>query len=503
MNRILSCFCNHTLISVVIFSAGVIPVATAQSNVTGKWSTLSNLMPINPIHVALLKNGKVLIVAGSGNCSAAQAGCPSGPPYGPSNGSGAAIWDPATGTFTQFSLNWDMFCNSMVVLADGRVFINGGNLQYDPFHGSQKSAVFDPVNNTFTDVQNMAHGRWYPTATLLADGRVMTYSGLTETGSTNQAVEFFTVGSGWSQQYFSTWTPPLYPRMHLLPNGKLFYSGPSTSSALFDSATTTWTQNVAQTNYGNRRTYGSSVLLPLTPANNYTPKVMILGGGNPATATTEIINLGAATPQWQFGPSMSQPRIEMNATILPNGKVLATGGSLYDEDATSKSLNADLYDPVSNTFSSARPNVFARLYHSVALLLPDATVWLAGGNPLRGSYEQHMEIYKPPYLFRSNGRLAVRPSITGAPSSIGYATQFTVQTPDAATISSAVLVRPGSPTHAFDQDQRLVGLSFTIGSGSLTIIGPPQRTIAPPGYYMLFLLNKSGVPSIARFVQLR
>jgi len=230
---------------------------------------------------------------------------------------------------------------------------------------------------------------------------------------------------------------------------------------------------------------------------------MILGGGNPATATTEIVNTGAATPQWQFGPSMSQPRIEMNATILPNGKVLATGGSLYDEDATSKSLNADLFDPVSNTFSWARSNAFPRLYHSVALLLPDATVWLAGGNPSRGSYEQHMEIYKPPYLFRSNGRLAVRPSITGAPSSIGYATQFTVQTPDAATISSAVLVRPGSPTHAFDQDQRLVGLSFTVSSGSLTIIGPPKRTIAPPGYYMLFLLNKSGVPSIARFVQLR
>src|SRR5439155_4230005 len=224
----------------------------------------------------------------------------------------------------------------------------------------------------------------------------MTYSGrFSETGSTNTAIEFYTVGSGWSQQYFSSGTPPLYPRMHLLPNGKVFYSGEGTSSSLLDLATTTWTDNVATTKYGNRRTYGSSVLLPLTPANNYNPKVMILGGGNPSTATTEIIDLGATTPQWQFGPSMSQPRIEMGATILPNGRVLATGGSLNDEDVASKSLNADLYNPATNTFSSAGANAYARLYHSVSLLLPDATVLPAGGNPSRGSYEQQREIYKP------------------------------------------------------------------------------------------------------------
>src|SRR5439155_18909941 len=246
MNRILSCCLSRTLLSLLILS-GVVPLATAQPNLTGQWSTLTPAMPINPIHVALLKNGKVLIVAGSGNCPAAQTGCPAGPPYGPSNNSGAALWDPIAGTFTQFSLNWDPFCNAMVALPDGRVFINGGTLQYDPFHGELKSAIFDPANNTFTNVQNMAHGRWYPTAIVLGDGRVMTYSGLSETGSTNQAIEFYTVGSGWSQQYLFTGTPPLYPRLHLLPNGKVLYSGEGTSSALFDPATTTWTDNVATT----------------------------------------------------------------------------------------------------------------------------------------------------------------------------------------------------------------------------------------------------------------
>ena len=108
-------------------------------------------------------------------------------------------------------------------------------------HGSLQSAVFNPANNTFTNVQNMAHGRWYPTLTTLGDGRIMTFSGLDENGSTNTAVEIYTVGSGWSQQYFAGWTPPLYPRMHLLPNGKVFYSGQGTSSAIFNPANTTWT----------------------------------------------------------------------------------------------------------------------------------------------------------------------------------------------------------------------------------------------------------------------
>jgi hypothetical protein len=202
---------------------------------------------------------------------------------------------------------------------------------------------------------------------------------------------------------------------------------------------------------------------------------------------------------------MSQARIEMNAVILPNGRVLAMGGSVNDEDAGTKSLNADLYTPAVGTskatMSSAGANVYARLYHSVALLLPDATVWLAGGNPTRGSYERHVEVYQPSYLFQSDGTLAPRPTISSAPASISYGNPFTVQTPDAASIASAVLIRNGTVTHAFGMDQRMVGMSFTAGSGSLTVTAPPDGNIAPPGYYMLFLLNSSGVPSIAKFVQ--
>jgi len=406
-----ACVARRVSLSLLLFA--LISAAMGQANVQGQWITLSNQIPINPIHAALMHNGKILIVAGSGNCPPSQSGCPSGAPYGASNSSGAGVYDPVTGVFTQLTLSWDMFCNGMVVLPDGRPFINSGTLQYDPFYGSLQSAVFDPSTNTFTNVQNMTHGRWYPTLTTLGDGRVMTFSGVNETGSTNTAVEIYTVGSGWSAPVAAGWTPPLYPRMHLLPSGMVFYSGSGTSSALFNPSTLTWTRNVATTNYGGSRTYGTSVLLPLTPANNYDPKVMIMGGNSPATATTEIIDLGASTPKWNYGPNMSQARIEMNAVILPTGKVLALGGSVNDEDTSTLSLNADLYNPATNTFSSAGANASQRLYHSVALLLPDATVWVAGGNPARGTYNHQMEIYKPAYLFNSSGGAATRPSKIG------------------------------------------------------------------------------------------
>ncbi|HXP82795.1 MAG TPA: chitobiase/beta-hexosaminidase C-terminal domain-containing protein [Verrucomicrobiae bacterium] len=469
------------------------PPVMAQANATGQWQTLPYTMPINPIHVTLLNTGNVLVVSGSGN-----------DPGNPNLQ--AAVWNPLAGTVTVQTVGFDMFCNGMITLPDGRVLIAGGTIAYTPaFLGSSQASIYDPVNNTFTNQPAMAHGRWYPSVTTLPNGSVMVFSGLTETGPTNSTYEFYTLGSGWSPAYAAPWTPPLYPRMHVLPNGNLFYSGLGPSSNLFNPSTNTWTLNVATTNYDAMRLYGSSVLLPLTPGNNYDPRVMILGGGTtttPATATTEIIDLGAANPKWVYGPNMSAPRIEMDATILPNGKVLALGGSVNDENAATASLNADLYDPNANTFSPAGTEAFARLYHTVSLLMPDATVWVAGGNPNQGNYEPHMEVYSPPYLFNADGSLATRPTITSlSTSKLGWGGAFTVQTPDAANISSVVLMRDGSSTHAFDFDQRYVGLSFTSGSGVLNVTAPPNANIAPPGYYMLFILNSSGVPSVASFVQ--
>lgn len=473
--------------SLVLF---ITATAHGQANVHGQWQTLPTTMPINPVHANLLRTGKILVVAGSGNV--------------PGNNSfQAGVWDPSTNTITTQPIGWDMFCSGIVALPDGRIMVFGGNLQYDPFYGWKRTAIFDPATGKFVDMQDMAHGRWYPTSVELGDGRILTFSGLQENGSTNSQVEIYKVGQGFGAPLDAGWVPPLYPRLHLLPNGKVFYSGWTAQSQFFTPSTNSWSGTIATTNYGGNRTYGSAVMLPLTPANGYAPKVMIFGGGNPSTASTEIIDLSAASPAWANGPAMSNPRIEMNATLLPNGKVLALGGSQFDEDVNTASLGADLYDSATNTMTSAGSNSFPRLYHSVSLLLPDGTVWVAGGNPQRGTYETHVEVYSPPYLFNSNGSLATRPTITSiTPGVIGYGANFTVQTPDAANITSVVLMKNGSTTHAFDMDQRMVGLSFSTGAGTLTVTAPPNGNIAPPGYYMLFLLNGAGVPSIAKFVQI-
>ena len=129
---------------------------------------------------------------------------------------------------------------------------------------------------------------------------------------------------------------------------------------------------------------------------------------------------------------MSQPRIQMNATILPNGKVLAVGGSRNDEDAVTASLNADLYDPVTNTFSPAGANLFPRLYHSNSLLLPDATVLLIGGNPQRGNYERRFEIIRPRTCSTPMALPRPVPPSPACPRTVGYGAAFQVQTPDAA-----------------------------------------------------------------------
>jgi hypothetical protein len=516
------------------------PAAAAAANAArphGFWSTLPQTMPINPIHAALLHTGKILVVAGSGNCPPQQAGCPQGPQYP----RGAALLDLSNNSIHTMPTTWDMFCNGMSIMQDGRVLISGGTKAYGalavvgaqgdiPFTGLPNASIFDPSSGSFVDVAPTAHGRWYPNLIELNDGRMMTTSGLNDTDGTNNNTSEIWDGQQWGAEIpgnpnianFSGFQFPLYPRMHLLPTGHIFYSAPSSATIDFDPTSQTWTL-VAWTIYpgqndpNGERTYGASVLLPLTPKNNYSPKVMIMGGDNPATDTTELIDLSAAgsqisaacpnyAPCWVPGPKMAQKRVEMEATILPNGKVLVDGGSATDEDATSASLQAEIYDPTSNSFSSAGSNAFPRLYHNTQLLLPDGTVALLGGNPKQGVFENHIEIYQPSYLFNADGSSATRPWIgSGVPASLSYGQSFIVPTADASKIASVVLMKAGAVTHSFDMDQRYVGLSFSVEAGAssagLKVSGPPNSNIAPPGYYMLFLINQAGTPSLAKWVQ--
>ena len=254
--------------------------------------------------------------------------------------------------------------------------------------------------------------------TELNDGRMMTTSGLNDSDGLNNNTSEIWDGQHWSTEIpgnpgipdFPAFQFPLYPRMHLLPTGHVFYSAPSSATVDFDPTTRPGLLLHGRFIRGRTIQKASEPTARLSyfrsPQNHYSPKVMIMGGDNPATDTTELIDLSQAgsqisaacpnfAPCWVPGPKMAQTRVEMEATILPNGKVLVDGGSAKDEDATTASLKAEIYDPVSNSFSSAGSNALPRLYHNTQLLLPDGTVALAGGNPEQGVFENHIEIYQP------------------------------------------------------------------------------------------------------------
>jgi hypothetical protein len=543
------------------------PAGTETTNpIPGTWTTQTETMPINPVHGILLTTGNVLYIAGSGNCPPDLAGCPTG--FG-----SATIWNPTAHTFNTFPLPYfDMFCNGATQLADGTVFINSGTETYatgpaaaimramhhgntvpggrasvmtektpghkvpkdattindQGFGGTAKSAIYDPKTATFKKLPLMQAGRWYPTTTMLGDGRVFVYGGQDEIGNDNALIEFWhndtstyeavvptcsigggPVGDCRNLRYSDNTLPVpgaplLYPRMVQLPDGRILHAGPEPETWVFDpkaaAGTANWTF-VANTVDTQNRSYGSVVLLPLLPQTNYQPVVMTMGGMGDnavATNTTELMDMSQANPMWVSGPAMSLPRVEMNAVLLPNGKVLAVGGSANDEQVETASLTADLYDPATNSFTQVLSNKWAHLYHSTAVLLPDASVVLSGGNPVQGQFEARMEVYKPPYFFNADGSLATRPSLTATPATITYGQTFQATTNG--NIASVVLIREGAATHAFDMSQRMIGLNFAVNGTTMGIAAPPNSTIAPAGPYLLFVVDTNGVPSIGQMV---
>jgi len=278
---------------------------------------------------------------------------------------------------------------------------------------------------------------------------------------------------------------PLYPKMFLAPDGRLFFAGPWRGSRWMNpSGTGSWSSGPS-TAFGTR-SYGPAVYID--------GRIYVIGGGDPPTASTETIDLNVASPSWRYVSSMTTPRRQHNATLLPDGTVLVTGGSRGSgfDNAGSPVFHAEVYNPATNTWRRLASNTVYRGYHATALLLPDGRVLSAGGRNRRTA-----EIYSPPYLFKG-----ARPAVSAAPGVVTPGTSFTVTTPDAARITKVTLIALGSVTHTFDENQRLLTLNFTRGQGSLTITAPLNNNRAPPGYYQLFLVNDAGVPSVGRMVRI-
>ena len=213
--------------------------------------------------------------------------------------------------------------------------------------------------------------------------------------------------------------------------------------------------------------------------------------GHPGAADARIIDLTEPDPTWREIEPMHHPRWFPNSVLLPDGQLFVCGGgSLENADPV---LESEIFDPASETWTEDASMEVARLYHSTALLLPDGRVWMAGTDG-----ETRMEVYTPNYLL-----IGPRPEIYAAPESVAYNQSFTISMSDATDVQRVVFIRLSAVTHAWNMGQRSRPVGFAaIGPQELEIVAPPDMSAAPPGHYMLFVLNGAGVPAFAPILQL-
>jgi hypothetical protein len=452
-----------------LFVVAVAVRSHAQAATQGQWTAVSN-WPTRAVHTTLLPDGRVFFVSYYDE---------SLQPH---------IWDPISNTFTSTAASsYRLFCAGHTTLADGRVFIVGGHVA--DYVGYPHAVIYDSTNNTITSLPDMNTGRWYPTATTLPNGDVLVVSGdvnsNTNVDPLPQVFQFAT--KTWRNLTSAQLSQPLYPNMLVAPNGKVFNSGPSRQTRYLNTSGLGAWSNVAVLNFAGVRDYGPSVMYEAG-------KVLDVGGADPPTATAEIIDLNATTPAWKYTGSMHYPRRQHNVVILPDGKVFIVGGSSASgfDTSTSPVLPTEMWDPATGQFTVMASIATYRGYHSTALLLADGRVLSAGGN-VGGPNAQ---LFSPPYLFAG-----ARPTIQSAPVSAGYGQSVFVSTPDAASISKVTLLREASVTHTNSMSQGFLSLSFTKTSTGLNVTMPANASLAVPGYYMLFILNSAGVPSVGSIIQ--
>jgi FtsP/CotA-like multicopper oxidase with cupredoxin domain len=464
----------------------------------GTWERLPD-SPIFIVHAAVLQNGKVVLWSGT-----AEVGDPLE----------SRVWDPVTGTMTMQVFTEDLFCAGQTFLRDGRLLVGGGA----PGGLLDSTHIFDPTTEIWTKINDMQRARWYPTLVPLADGRVMAFS-----GSGVSDVEVFDPATGtWTLVAGATRTfPELYPSLHVLPSGEIFYSragwamaatGNTNTAYLALTGPTTGTWSDLGSLQFNDRQEGTAVIQVDTSVSPPTARVMVIGGGvsgaatvrNPQTAEAIDVTALAPIPAWTRTADMHYPRINVNAVLLPDGTILVIGGQRagkWNSDPQAV-LEAEIYDPRTDTWSLTPPMEHARQYHSIAVLLPDGRVLAAGGvDPRPGIVERDqrsMEVFSPAYLSRGP-----RSVITACPATAAYGATFDVDTPDAAAVDSVVLMRPCAVTHHTDAGQRYVKLAIASRTATtVRPVAPANGNLAPPGHYMLFILKANGIPSEACWIQL-
>jgi hypothetical protein len=479
-------------------------------SVTGKWDILYPLqvdgIKIAIEHAALLWTGKVLFISDE--------------PY-------TLLWDPSNEGNRDFQLlsrsdtglTSNIVCCGHCFLSNGDLLtVGGGGLE--EVDAISRAWRFDPINLKWRRMRPiMSYRRWYPTCVALPDKRVLIAGGQIPREPSNMEIYDETADTFSSVTASGTigekLFPQTYPGLNLLPGGEIFYTPvgfgdceqiarpfartePSGYFKFIGPNSGEWTDSRE-----NKRTKGMQVIL-IQNTNPFV-RIMVIGGGDAIQSrTAQIINLSTLPSTWQPSFSILEARVHPNAVLLPDNTVFICGG-LTNQGLPSMGGRCELYDPADGTISEMAPLNHPRHYHSIALLLPNGKILAAGGSRDSGcgeSLNNPIEVFSPPYLFKGQ-----RPVITRIdPSRISLGSTFEIETPDD-NIAGVVLVRPMAVTHQTDTEQRVIPLLFDRPTDNTLLVTAPNGKlpigVVPKGYYMLFILNDKGVPSVARFILLQ
>lgn len=471
-----------TALAATLFSATTAPAIA--DNVRGIWSSVAN-WPLISVHAALTPDGRVLTYGTDGN--------------GKQTGYFIYdVWDPSAGpsaghvTLPNQTLT-DLFCSSQLILPQsGNILISGGDNFVDgntTNTGNNNSNVFDPANNSLARGNNMNRARWYSSSTVLVNGEIYIQggSGGGDRPEIRDANGVYRLLSGADTNGFAN----LYPRNFVAPDGRVF--GFDTAGRMYY-VTTSGSGSISTAGQLPGSTSWTSSAAMFRPG-----RILQMGG---ASNAAHVMDITGATPTVTPTQSMSSQRQWVSATVLADGRVLATGGSQVENQLTGVNNVAEIWNPATGTWTQGNAGARARLYHSTALLLPDATVLVSGGGAPGPLVNLNAEIYYPPYLYNATGGFAARPSIVLAPDVIDIGETFSVGFSNASSINRVALIKTGSMTHSWNMDQRFIELPFTASGAMLDVQAPARAADATPGYYLLFILSAQGVPSIAKMVRI-
>lgn len=474
--------------------AAAVPIGGAGAQIKGvfgqpvSWTLL-------PLHLVLLPDGRVLSYGNRQN-----------------NKLYYDVWNPRLGTGSgahDLLPNWtttNIFCaGQSVIPGTGEVVIVGGDQTLNGVvnTGVDRATMFDPATGSLKSIPPMVYERWYPTIVPLNTGDKLILGGRKDSNVYSPTPELFGQDGSWRLLPGATSNAAFglagwnwyYPRTYPLPNdgsklfvlghnGNMFYVSPAGSGSITQLAQTTLPSQVS------------------LPTAMFAPGRFLSVRGNRKVI---LVNLNGQQPVVTPTASIDQLRYFANATVLADGKVMVNGGSTVSNKLTGVAYAVELWDPVTGQWTRGASALKPRLYHSSALLMPDATVLTAaGGNP-GPVLNLNAEIYYPPYLFDGNGNPAARPTLVAAPVllSLSATRQFAASVGVGDLISRVTVLHTGSSTHNNNLEQRFQPLPFTQNGQTLQITAPTNVNYTVPGYYMLFVFNRQGVPSVAKIIKIR